>query len=166
MNEEAKKDALRFIPYGLYIVGVRNPQVEDPPADLNAFIASWVSQCSFKPPMLMMGVRKASRSYGMIKESRVFTVNMVGTGQKSLAQTFLKDLTIDDRAMSGVAYRLGETGAPILPEAPAFVECELVEIHDDGGDHAIVVGRVVAAGYRPDPSSPLTHEEAGWHYGG
>jgi flavin reductase (DIM6/NTAB) family NADH-FMN oxidoreductase RutF len=166
MDEAAKKESLRMIPYGLYVVGVRNPKVEDPSKDLNAFIASWVTQCSFKPPLVAVGIRKASRSHDMVVRSKVFTLNILSADQKAVAQTFFKDLAIDDETMSGVAYRIGETGAPIFPSMPSYLECKLVAVHDVEGDHDLFIGRVVAAGHRPSPEGPLTHANSGWHYGG
>jgi flavin reductase (DIM6/NTAB) family NADH-FMN oxidoreductase RutF len=50
-------EILRQLPYGLYVVGVRGN------GDLNAMTASWVTQCSFEPPLLMVAVRRPSRSY-------------------------------------------------------------------------------------------------------
>lgn len=165
MDEEAKRKALRTIPYALYVVGVRNAQVEDPAKDLNAFLGSWVTQCSFKPPLVALGVKKASRSHGMIVEGGVFALNFLRSDQKEVAVAFLKDLEVTDATMGGFAYRPGETGAPVLEDAPAWVECRLVARHDDGGDHDVFVGEVVAAGHRED-APPLTHASTGWHYGG
>jgi flavin reductase (DIM6/NTAB) family NADH-FMN oxidoreductase RutF len=166
MDEDAKKNALRMIPYGLYVVGVRSKEVKDPASDLNAFIASWVTQVSFKPPMVALAVRRKSRSREMIRDSGVFTLNLLGEGQKAMAETFFKDLQIDEKKMSGVGYRVGQTGAPVFPGLPAYLECQVEAFHEDGGDHDVVVGRVVGAGYRPEADGMLTHHDAGWHYGG
>ena len=46
--------------------------------------------------------------------------------------------------ISGQAYRDGTTGAPILTDAPACVECKVIEIVERG-DHHIVIGEVVEA---------------------
>ena len=51
-------------------------------------------------------------------------------------------------ASAQIAYSPGRTGAPILDDALAFVDCETIAEHD-AGDHVIVVGRVVELGYRP-----------------
>ena len=67
--------------------------------------------------------------------------------------------------LQDVRYRTGKTGAPILDDAIAFVECEVREIANDGGDHAVVIGEVVEAGVRKDEPS-LTLMDTGWHYGG
>ena len=64
---------LRQIPYGLYIVGVRG----NDEGDFNALVLSWLTQCSFDPPLLMIAVRKGTRSYDLVKQGRVFSVNLI-----------------------------------------------------------------------------------------
>ena len=67
--------------------------------------------------------------------------------------------------MQGVRHRFGKTGAPILEEAIAWVECEVREIANQGGDHAVVIGEVVEAKVNKDEPA-LTLMDTGWHYGG
>lgn len=166
LDEAAKKAALRMVPYALYLVGVRNPRVTSPAADLNAFVGSWVTQTSFKPPLVVLGLKRDTRGNAMVREAGVFTLNLLGDDQKDLAQRFFKDLPVDEATFGGVPYRRGETGAPVFPDCPAYVECRVVAVHEDGGDHDVVVGEVVAAGVHREGARPLTHAETGWHYGG
>lgn len=166
MDENAKKQALRMLPYGLYLMGVRRKEVNDPATDLNAFVASWVTQVSFKPPMLVVGVKRDAHSIEMVKESRVFTLNILGSDQRDLTVKFFKDLEVTDKTMSGVAYERGaKTGCPVLPDTPAHLECEVVEIYDGENDHSVVIAKVVDAVLRRE-ARPLTHAETGWHYAG
>lgn len=158
MNPEIKKTALRKIVHGVYVIGAQQD------GKLNAFTATWLTQVSFKPPLVVLGVSKDSLSYRMIEASRVFVVNFLGTTQKPLAQHFLKPAHLGGDKLQGVPYRLGRLGAPILEEAVAHVECEVRDIHS-GGDHAVVIAEVVEAGVREDVD-PLALKETGWHYGG
>ena len=158
MDLEAKKKALRKIVHGVYVIGVKDGE------HLNAFTATWVTQVSFEPPLVVVGVRKDGVSYSMIEKSRIFTINFLAAGRKEVAQHFLKPAHLAGDKLEGIGYRLGETGAPILEEAAAYVECRVKEIYP-GGDHAIVVGEVVGAGVMKDVD-PLTLKETGWHYGG
>ena len=158
MDTEAKRKALRRIVHGVYVVGVCQE------GRLNAFTATWISQISFQPPLVVLGVRKDSLSFQMIQASQVFAVNLLGEGQKPLAQHFLKPAHLGGHKLEGVPHRLGVTGAPILEEAAAFVECRVQAIHP-AGDHSIVVGEVVEAGVQRE-TEPLTLKETGWHYGG
>ena len=159
MDLQAKKTALRKIPHGVYIVGVKQD------AQLNAFTATWFTQVSFTPPLVALGIKKDSHSFEMIQQGKVFTVNLLGKDQKSIAEHFVKPATVVGEKLKAVPHRLGKTGAPVLEEAIAYVECEVREIANDHGDHAVVIGEVVEAGVRKDEPA-LTLMDTGWHYGG
>ena len=122
MDLQAKKIALRKIPHGVYIVGV----MQD--SQLNAFTATWLTQVSFTPPLVALGIKKDSHSLEMIKHSRVFTVNLLGKDQKPIAEHFVKPATVVGEKLKETSHRLGKTGAPVLNDAIAYVECEVREI--------------------------------------
>ena len=159
MDMQAKKIALRKIPHGVYIVGVKQD------AQRNAFTATWLTQVSFTPPLVAVGIRKDSHSLEMIRRDRVFAVSLLGKDQKAIAEHFVKPGTVMGEKLNGVPHQPGKTGAPILDEAIAYFECELREIANEQGDHAIIIGEVVEAGVRRDEPS-LTLMDTGWHYGG
>ena len=159
MDLQAKKTALRKIPHGVYVVGVKQD------AQLNAFTATWFTQVSFTPPLVALGIKKDSHSFAMIKSGRVFSVNVLGKDQKSLAEHFVRPATVVGEKLNEVRHHIGKTGAPVLDEAIAYVECEVREIANERGDHAVVIGEVVEAGvHRDEPALTLT--DTGWHYGG
>jgi len=159
MDLQAKKVALRKIPHGVYVVGVKRD------SQLNAFTATWFTQVSFTPPLVALGIRKDAVSFEMIRHDRVFSVNLLGKGQKTVAEHFVKPATVVGEKLTAVRYRLGKTGAPLLEDAIAYLECEVREIANEQGDHAIVIGEVIEAGvHRDEPA--LTLLETGWHYGG
>jgi len=159
MDPQAKKIALRKIPHGIYIVGVKNG------SQINAFTGSWLTQVSFTPPRVALGIRKDSHSFEMIKQSRVFTINILGKDQKSLAEHFVKPATVMGEKLQTIKHRAGATGAPILEDAIAFFECEVRQIANEDGDHVVVIGEVVEAGVRKDEPA-LTLTDTGWNYGG
>lgn len=166
MDDAQRKQALRMVPYALYLMGVRRREVKDLAQDVNAFVASWVTQVSFKPPMVVVGVKRDARSNEMLKEAGVFTLNVLGAEQKALAQKFFKDLEVSATSMSGVPYHTGKaTGCPIFPDTPAHLECVVRHVYDGENDHSVVVGEVVDAQARR-VAAPLTHAETGWHYAG
>ncbi len=159
MDLQAKKTALRKIPPGVYVVGVKQD------SQLNAFTATWLTQVSFTPPLVAFGIRKDSHSFEMIKSDRVFVVNLLGKDQKGIAEHFVKPATTPGEKLSTIRHRTGKTGAPILEDAIAYVECEVREIANEHGDHAIIIGEVVEAGVHKDEPA-LTLMDTGWHYGG
>lgn len=158
MNSEVRKKALRSMVHGVYVIGVRDGEKS------NAFTATWLTQVSFEPPLIAAGIRKDSVSFQMIERSHVFVLNILGSGQKELAQHFLKPAHLGGDKLAGYAYRPGVTGAPILEEALAHLECRVREIVS-GGDHSIVIGEVIDVGVHRE-GDPLTLKETGWHYGG
>ncbi len=159
MDLNAKKIALRKIPHGVYVVGVKQD------SQLNAFTATWVTQVSFTPPLVAVGIKKDSHSFQMIQHDRVFSVNVLGKDQKPIAEHFVKPATVVGEKLKEVPYRTGKTGTPILEQAIAYFECEVREIANERGDHAVVIGEVVEAGVRKDEPA-LTLLDTGWHYGG
>ena len=159
MDLQAKKISLRKIPHGVYVIGVKQD------SKLNAFTGTWLTQVSFTPPLVALGIKRDSHSLDMVRTDRVFSVNMLGKGHKAIAEHFVKPASTGGEKLSGVGYRLGKTGAPILTEAIAYLECEVREIANELGDHAVVIGEVVEAGvHRDEPA--LTLMDTGWHYGG
>ena len=160
MDLEAKKIALRKIPHGVHIVGVKHH------GQVNAFTATWLTQVSFTPPLVALGIKKDSHSFEMIKGSGVFSVNLLGKEHKPLAEHFVKPATVVGEKLATVPHRFGTTGTPILEDAIAYVECEVREIANERGDHAIVIGEVVDAGVRAKEAPALTLLDTGWHYGG
>ncbi len=158
VDPQAKKIALRKIPHGIFIVGVREQN------DLNAFTATWLTQASFTPPLVMMGVKKETISYRMIERGRVFSVNLLGKDGKGVAEHFVKPAHVAGEKLAGIGHKPGRTGAPILDAAIAYFECEVRQIAD-GGDHAVVIGEVGDAVVRQDVEA-LTLKDTGWQYGG
>jgi flavin reductase (DIM6/NTAB) family NADH-FMN oxidoreductase RutF len=145
MDANAKKTALRMIPYGLYVLTAQGKDGAVAAATVN-----WVTQASFAPPLVVVGVKTDSGAHAIIKDARAFALNILGKGQQGMAFTFFKPAQRDGQTISGQPFRAGTTGAPILTETPAFVECRLVDTLERG-DHSIFVGEVVEAGVAKAP---------------
>ena len=161
MDLEAKKIALRKIHHGVYVAGVKQGD------QLNAFTVTWVTQASFTPPLVAMGVKKDSHSFEMLKADGVFSLNVLGrTAGKAIAEHFVKPASVVGEKLQTAGYTVGATGAPILNDAIAYVECRVKEIANGHGDHAIVIGEVVEAGVRQKDEPALALSDTGWHYGG
>ena len=158
MDETAKKNILRKIPYGLYVIGVKDSTSH------HAFTGSWFSQCSMKPPRVMLGVRHGTHSLELLKQGKVFSVNWLSKEDKKILEQFFKPIPSTGNRFGDLTYQLKKTGAPILDKALAFLECEVVHVHD-AGDHSIVVGEVVNAQVLRN-DAPLVMGDTPWHYGG
>jgi flavin reductase (DIM6/NTAB) family NADH-FMN oxidoreductase RutF len=145
MDPNVKKTALRMIPYGMYIL-----TAEDKEGKIGAAAVNWVTQASFEPPLVVVGVKADSLVHSIIKESGAFALNVLGKGQQNMAFAFFKPVERDGQKIGGEPFRKGKTGSPILESTPAFIDCSLVESVAKG-DHTIFVGVAVDAGVLKQP---------------
>jgi flavin reductase (DIM6/NTAB) family NADH-FMN oxidoreductase RutF len=153
-------EILREFPYGIYVVGVRGREEKE----TNALLVSWLTQCSFDPPLIMMALRRGSRSLELIREGKAFSVNIVDHQRKELARWFVKPADrvgdkLDVDSKPGKA-----TGAPVLSDALAVLECRVQSITEPG-DHALVIGHIVNA-ERQGTGRQMTCSDMHWTYGG
>lgn len=146
MDANAKKTALRMIPYGLYVLTAQGKDGRVAAATVN-----WVTQTAFEPPLIVVGVKADSGAHSIIKEAASFALNILGKNHKDIAFTFFKPLERQGNTIGGQPFRFGSLGAPILEKLPAFVECALVDTIERG-DHSIFVGEVKDAGVSEQPS--------------
>jgi flavin reductase (DIM6/NTAB) family NADH-FMN oxidoreductase RutF len=146
MNADAKKTVLRMIPYGIYVL-----TADDGKGNIAAATVNWVTQSAFAPPLVVVGIKTDSGAYKIVKEARTFALNMLGKDQKGAAFTFFKPTQVSEGKLSGLPYRKGATGAPLLTDAPGAVECRVTAIVEQG-DHHIVVGEVVEAYLNKPPA--------------
>jgi flavin reductase (DIM6/NTAB) family NADH-FMN oxidoreductase RutF len=154
----AKKTTLRMIPYGFYVLGHKNGE------ELGAATVNWVTQCSFEPPLVAVGIKKDSGAYASVKATGTFALSFLESGQKDLAFAFFKGTEVEGDKLNGYQFETAQTGAPILSDAPAWVELRFVS-EVDTGDHSCVVAEVVNAGLKRE-SDALTLKEVGVNYGG
>lgn len=134
-----------MIPYGLYVL-----TAESKSGKIAAATVNWVTQASFNPPLVVVGVKIDSLAHSAIKESGAFVLNVLGKGQNDIAFTFFKPLEREEMSIGGQPFQKGVTGSPILENFPAFIECNLVETVERG-DHSVFVGEAVNVGVREEP---------------
>ena len=109
MDATAKKTVLRMIPYGLYVLTARRADGAVAAATVN-----WVTQASFAPPLVAVGVKADSQAHAVAKDAGAFALNVLAKGQQSLAFTFFRPADLQGQTISGEPFRPGTTGAPIL----------------------------------------------------
>lgn len=159
MDAKARQKTLRMLSNGVYVLTSRS---ED---RYGAATVSWVSQASFKPPLIMAAVRRDSNVFKCLAQSRIAALHIVAHGQHEIARRFFRPTRANCSTINGVPFTEGRTAAPILANLPAHVECQVERIVDTEGDHAMVILRVVEAECR-EPARPLTIAETPWVYGG
>jgi flavin reductase (DIM6/NTAB) family NADH-FMN oxidoreductase RutF len=80
MDDDSKKTALRMIPYGLYVMTAEND------GEVAAATVNWVTQTSFSPPLVAVGVKTDSGAYGLSRAAGHFALNILGKGQQGAAR--------------------------------------------------------------------------------
>lgn len=133
MDEQDRKIALRMIPYGIYVMTAEAKGEAPAAATVN-----WVTQTSFSPPMIAVGVKADSGVYAASRASGHFVLNILGKDQQGAAFTFFKPAELVDGKLSGEEISWSSKGAPILKSAPAAVECQVVEIVEKGDHHTVI----------------------------
>jgi flavin reductase (DIM6/NTAB) family NADH-FMN oxidoreductase RutF len=160
MDSNAKKTALRMISYGLYVMTSESEE-----GDIAAATVSWVTQTSFEPPLIAIGVKVDSGIHTITKSAGTFALNIINKDQPDIAYAFFKPSKKQDGKLNGESYTSGVTGSPILDNVPAYIECKLVKTIDVG-DHSIFVGEVINVDIKTTPegrpdSNTLTLKDLG-----
>jgi flavin reductase (DIM6/NTAB) family NADH-FMN oxidoreductase RutF len=141
--------ALGRVPSGIFVVTARRDDEE------TGMLASWVQQCSFDPPQLTMAMRRDRAVLDWLEIGSRFTVNVLGEDQKALVSHFGKGFRLDQPAFEGVTVIREDGAAPLLADALACLDCEVVA-RLLAGDHELVVGRVLSGRVHGD-TRPMVH---------
>ncbi len=158
LDQDSKKTLLRKIPHGLFICGTAEGNT------INGFTASWVTQGSFDPPLVVMSVRADGASHEIIIRTKKFSLNFLRADQKDLAAIFFKPQQGLGGRFDSTNYELGKLGMPLLTNCIGGIECELVG-NISKGDHSVMVGEVKTAVLINDMEA-LNLSSTGWNYGG
>ena len=137
---------------GVYVIGVAHGEVR------NAFTAAWVMQVSFDPLLLALSINPHHSSYGLLKQGRAFSVNVLKKGQLELAAHFGRPAGADKLALTD--WTTGRTGAPLLREALAWFECQVID-EFPAGDHVLVLGKVIDGKLLDSEAEPMSYRDTG-----
>jgi flavin reductase (DIM6/NTAB) family NADH-FMN oxidoreductase RutF len=159
--DKLRRRVLWTFPSGLYVVGSRAGDRR------NGMTSNWITQLSFDPKLVGVSVEQTAFTHELISEGGSFTINTVDREDRAIVRKFTKPVEIIGNTMNEFPYHDGAiTGAPVLDQAVAFVECEVrsaVEV----GDHTLFIGEVVNAGFqKPEETAVLRMEDTRMNYGG
>jgi 3-hydroxy-9,10-secoandrosta-1,3,5(10)-triene-9,17-dione monooxygenase reductase component len=112
---------------------------------------------SLEPALVLFCAAKSSTTWPRIQAAGKWAANILDEDGEETCRLFAQKGA--DR-FAHIQYGIGRSGAPILREALAFVDCETIAQYD-AGDHTIVVGRVLELGYASE-GKPLIFYRGGY----
>jgi 3-hydroxy-9,10-secoandrosta-1,3,5(10)-triene-9,17-dione monooxygenase reductase component len=121
------------------------------------FTCQSFSSLSLEPPLVAFAPARTSTTWPRLRAAGRFCVNVLAEEQSELSQAFARSGT--DR-YAGVSWAPSPHGSPMLDRVVAWIDSELWAEYD-GGDHTIVVARVLDLGADPD-RSPLVFHRGGY----
>lgn len=110
----------------------------------NALAVAYCCNCSFAPPMVMVGIVPSRHSYKMIKETGVFVVNLVTEEQKEMFDYLGSHSGKDEDKFAKLNIKVEEgikVNAPLLADCPVNIECKIVDSIVTGS-HEMFVGKI------------------------
>lgn len=134
-DTRAFRRALGNFATGVTVITARDSSGRQVGVTANSF-----NSVSLDPPLILWSIDKRSSSQEVFEEASHFAVNVLAADQIELSNNFARPK--DDR-FAGIEYKAGEGGAPVFEDCSARFHCEKYQ-KLDGGDHWILVGKVVA----------------------
>ena len=132
------RDALGCFATGVTVVTCVDDSGRPAGLTVNSF-----TSVSLDPPLLLVCISKAATSAAALTSASHFAINVLHTGQRPASISFS---TRGDDRFGSTPWSCGEAGAPILRDSLGVFECERYAAYD-GGDHHILVGRVIKASF-------------------
>jgi flavorubredoxin/flavin reductase (DIM6/NTAB) family NADH-FMN oxidoreductase RutF len=151
--------AIGRISGGLYIITAQKGDLR------GAMLASWVTQASFEPPGFTVAVAKDRAIESLMQVGDRFVLNVLEEGNyQPLMKHFLKRFPPGADRFEGVKTQTAENGSPILTNALAYLECEVIS-RLECSDHWVVYSKVTSGRVsKADALTAVHHRKVGNYY--
>ena len=118
--------------------------------------ANAVMSLSLDPPLVVVAVDKNASMHGALQAGQCFVINILRREHEELSNRFAQPGPKD---FSDLTTKKAETGAPILVDALAYLDCRLVEVAA-AGDHDMFIGECMAG--ESGEGAPLIYYAGGY----
>ncbi len=122
-----------------------------------AMVIGSFGSVSLDPPLVQFMPGKSSATWAHIEKARKFCVNVLTDAQVDVCNSFFKK---DVDPFTTVEWTTTDNGSPKIADCLAYMDCDIHEVVD-GGDHWIVLGRIVEMG-AADEGKPLVFFRGGY----
>ena len=112
--------------------------------EVNVLAVGYCGNCSYDPPMVMVGIVPTRYSYKMIKESGCFVVNLVDENYREVFDYLGSHSKRDGDKLEEMKVDLKDgvkVNAPILADCPVNIECTIVDSIITGS-HEMFIGKI------------------------
>lgn len=159
VERNTMRDTLRFWSSGVAVVATTTQELTYAGMTVSAF-----NSVSLEPPVILVCLAKNTTTTNALLQSKFFSVSFLSGDQAYLSERFAGriELPAHSNRFDGVAIATAVTGAPILQDALAWLDCRLQTAYD-AVTHWIVTGEVVATGHKDDPAPPLVYFNRGYY---
>ena len=137
--------------FGCFATGVTIITTVDNAGDPIGITANSFSSLSLDPPLVLFCLDLKSNSFDAFHQNQNFVVNVLREDQQDLSNVFAKS---GGDKWNGVGFQTWDTGCPVFEDCIANMECEVASIAE-GGDHVIIVGKVIRMRYEDGDCRPL-----------
>jgi len=125
--------------YGIYVVTMGKGQ------EGNALTASWVTQVSSEPPMVVVAIKNSHQSAKLMSQLDSVAVNILPLGEEAVAKTYYGPAESGYRKLAAAPVKDSPgTKSPIIPGSVGFLDCRIVK-RVPAGNHTVFFGEVLAA---------------------
>ena len=138
---------------GHFVSGVTVVTVLDGHGGIGGLTANAFSSLSLDPPLVLICVDALSQARVLIESEKAFAIHFLADDQEEIAISFAKR---GPNKADGVKWALSGRRIPRLTEYMVALECQL-ENELEGGDHIIIVGRVLDISINEKNRAPLTY---------
>jgi flavin reductase (DIM6/NTAB) family NADH-FMN oxidoreductase RutF len=144
-DTRAFRQALGSFPTGVAVITALSTSDKPVGITVNSF-----TSVSLEPPMVLWCIDKKSDRYAIFTKATGYTISVLGTAHEDVSARLAKP---GSHSLENIPLIDTELGPPALSDALAFFECAGEAVYE-GGDHAILVGRVVRFARR-EAGAPL-----------
>ena len=155
LDAEQLKEAMRGWITGVSIVTGKYD------GKIHGMTANSFNSISLSPPTVLVALRHHTRTQQLVKAGGIFAVSILDTHQMELAKRFAGQIDSDQPRFEGVETFSMITGAPLIKDAMAYLDCKVINSFDVGAT-TVFLGEVLAAQRSLNGNNPLLYFNRRW----